>query len=85
MKINKNLLKQNYNYLIINIGKLLEEGRKQAFYAVNNILVKTYWEIGKQIVEYNLCGITSKLFVSKYKLYLPKKEDLQMKLRTLLK
>ncbi len=36
-----------YKKLIDNIGKLLEKGRKQAYSAVNSILVKTYWEIVK--------------------------------------
>jgi predicted nuclease of restriction endonuclease-like (RecB) superfamily len=45
-----------YNNLLANIGNILEEGRKQAFYAVNSILVKTYWGIGKGIVEYEQEG-----------------------------
>lgn len=46
----------DYNYLLNNIGKVLEIGRKQAFYAVNTILVNTYWEIGRRIVEYEQKG-----------------------------
>lgn len=45
---------KNYDSLIINIGKLLEQGRRKAFAAVNSILVNTYWEIGRRIVEYEL-------------------------------
>lgn len=45
-----------YSSLIIDIGELLEQGRRQAFHAVNTILVKTYWEIGKRIVEYEQKG-----------------------------
>lgn len=45
-----------YNYLISEIGKVLEQGRRQAYIAVNQILVKTYWNIGKQIVEYEQGG-----------------------------
>jgi predicted nuclease of restriction endonuclease-like (RecB) superfamily len=45
-----------YSLLLNNIGKLLEEGRRQAFRAVNSILVRTYWEIGKRIVEYEQEG-----------------------------
>lgn len=48
--------KKDYHHLIENIGLLLEQGRKQAYRAVNQILVKTYWEIGKQIVEYEQKG-----------------------------
>jgi len=39
------LSKAKYSELIENIGSLLEQGRKQAYQAVNTILVKTYWEI----------------------------------------
>lgn len=53
---NKKLSIKNYRGLITEIGILLEQGRKQAYYAVNNILVKTYWEIGKKIVEYEQKG-----------------------------
>src|SRR3989338_149811 len=50
------LSKAKYSELIENIGSLLEQGRKQAYQAVNTILVKTYWEIGKRIVEYEQEG-----------------------------
>jgi len=46
----------NYSFLINNIGEILEEGRKKAIQSVNNILVQTYWEIGKQIVLYEQEG-----------------------------
>ena len=51
-----NLAKNGYSVLIHSIGSLLERGRKQAYRAVNEILVKTYWEIGKQIVAYEQKG-----------------------------
>jgi len=59
--------KKNYNSLIKNIGTILEQGRKHAFRAINDILVKTYWEIGRQIVEFEQknnenAGYGSKLF-----------------------
>ncbi len=47
-------MKKEYIYLIKSIGSILEQGRSQIYYAVNQILVKTYWEIGRQIVEYEL-------------------------------
>ncbi|MEK6868274.1 MAG: PDDEXK nuclease domain-containing protein, partial [Nanoarchaeota archaeon] len=43
---------KNYNQLIHSIGFILEQGRKQAYQTVNSILVKTYWEIGKNIALY---------------------------------
>ncbi|MFH1565379.1 MAG: PDDEXK nuclease domain-containing protein [bacterium] len=45
-----------YNYLLSNIGDILDKGRKQAYKSVNNILVQTYWEIGKTIVEFEQKG-----------------------------
>jgi len=47
---------KSYHELIDNIGKILEEGRKQAFYAVNTILIKTYWDIGREVVEFEQKG-----------------------------
>ncbi|MBU0535494.1 MAG: DUF1016 family protein [Nanoarchaeota archaeon] len=47
---------ESYHSLINGIGRLLENGRRQAYVAVNSILVKTYWEIGKSIIEYEQKG-----------------------------
>ena len=47
---------KDYNNLIKNIGAVLEQGRRQAYNAVNQILTKTYWEIGRQIVEFEQKG-----------------------------
>lgn len=47
---------KEYTSLISDIGNLLELGRKQAYKAVNTILVRTYWEIGKRIVEFEQHG-----------------------------
>ena len=41
-------------------------------------------EKDKVVVEYALGGISNKLFVSKYKLYLPTKEELEKEFRKLL-
>ncbi|MCL2649818.1 MAG: PDDEXK nuclease domain-containing protein [Candidatus Azobacteroides sp.] len=54
-----------YNYLIEQIGDLLLQGRRQAAYAVNNILVQTYWQIGKYIVEYEQGGSEKSEYGSK--------------------
>src|SRR3989338_1345694 len=48
--------KKDYSQLVTNIGSLLEQGRMQAYRAVNVILVRTYWEIGKRIVEFEQHG-----------------------------
>ena len=55
-KRNKILKGNSYGILINNIGSISEKGRRQAYNVVNEILVKTYWEIGKQIVEYEQKG-----------------------------
>lgn len=47
---------KNYNLLINSIGGLLEESRRNIVKTINTILVKTYWEIGKMIVEYEQDG-----------------------------
>jgi len=49
-------VKKDYSVLLKNIGVLLEEGRTNAVYAVNSILIQTYWNIGKSIVEYEQEG-----------------------------
>ena len=49
-------MKKDYNLLIKSIEQILEDGRKHVYYAVNSILVKTYWEIGRNIVEYEQKG-----------------------------
>ena len=54
--MNLTLKPKNYNSLVKDIGKILDQGRKQAFKAVNEILVKTYWEIGRRIVVFEQEG-----------------------------
>ena len=54
-----------YNYLIEQIGDLLLQGRRQSAYAVNNVLVQTYWQIGKYIVEYEQGGLEKSEYGSK--------------------
>ena len=45
-----------YQYLIQQIGDLLQAGRQKAAQSVNTILVHTYWEIGRYIVEFEQKG-----------------------------
>lgn len=52
----KPLTQNKYQLLINDIGQVLEKGRKHAFIVVDQILVKTYWDIGKLIVEYEQGG-----------------------------
>ncbi len=51
----KNKITQ-YNSLIESIGRILQEGRQKAYSTVNNIIIRTYWSIGKMIVEYEQKG-----------------------------
>ncbi len=51
-----NLQESSYTGLIAEIGKLLEQGRSKAAYAVNTFLVQTYWQIGQHIVEFEQNG-----------------------------
>jgi len=46
----------NYQELLQHVGDTLEQGRSRAAAAVNSAVVTTYWEIGRQIVEYEQGG-----------------------------
>lgn len=41
-----------YDALVQQIGGLLHSGRTQVAQSVNTILVRTYWSVGRHIVEY---------------------------------
>lgn len=45
-----------YGTLLSQIGDTLSTGRRQAYQAVNVTLLKTYWEIGRYIVDYEQQG-----------------------------
>jgi hypothetical protein len=45
-----------YSQLVAQIGSLLAAGREKAAIQVNTILVQTYWEIGKYVVEFEQKG-----------------------------
>ncbi|MBQ1835886.1 MAG: hypothetical protein II129_02470 [Paludibacteraceae bacterium] len=45
-----------YGKLVNTIGQLLSEARKNIAVSVNNILVETYWSIGKHIIEFEQKG-----------------------------
>lgn len=48
--------KNNYKTLISDIGDILKQGRKLAYQTVNVVLTTTYWQIGRQIVEFEQGG-----------------------------
>ena len=45
-----------YDQLLLTVGEALEQGRRKTVAAVNAAMVQTYWEIGRQIVEYEQHG-----------------------------
>jgi predicted nuclease of restriction endonuclease-like (RecB) superfamily len=47
---------QNYTTLKEQIKELLSQGRQKAIKSVNTILLHTYWNVGKYIVEYEQQG-----------------------------
>lgn len=51
-----NIQENGYNLLIGKIGEILLLGRQKAVQSVNTILVHTYWEIGRYIVEFEQNG-----------------------------
>jgi predicted nuclease of restriction endonuclease-like (RecB) superfamily len=55
----------HYNALIGQIAGLLQQGRQRAAYAVNTVLVQTYWQIGKYIVEFEQGGSEKSEYGSK--------------------
>lgn len=45
-----------YNQLLESIDRTLQRGRTQVAYVVSHTILQTYWEVGKQIVEYEQQG-----------------------------
>lgn len=43
----------DYQELLRHVGDALEDGRSRAAAAVNTAVVMTYWDIWRQIVEYD--------------------------------
>ena len=41
----------NRNELISDIRNIIEHGRESAYSFVGNIMIETYWQIGRRIVE----------------------------------
>ncbi len=50
------LTTNQYQSLVNTIGSVLEQGRHRAVKSIDTILVETYWNIGKHIVEYEQRG-----------------------------
>lgn len=45
-----------YNGLLSSIGKIIKQGKREAYAHLSNIIIKTYWEIGREIVEFEQKG-----------------------------
>lgn len=54
--MNKNSPPIKSEQLLNRIGEIILEARQRTVQTVNTILVKTYWEIGREIVEHELGG-----------------------------
>ena len=46
----------SYQVLFTQIGNILTQSKKLAYQSVNNILTTTYWQIGKEIIEFEQGG-----------------------------
>ena len=47
---------RQYNSLVTTIGNILQKGKTKFARVVNNVIVHTYWQIGRQIVEFEQKG-----------------------------
>src|SRR3990167_7163058 len=52
--INKALIHEEQFFT--DIGEILRIGRSTAYSSVNSVMIKTYWQIGKRIVEQEQLG-----------------------------
>lgn len=52
MKISK----RKYDKLLVNIGLTIEKARENAIKAINRELVKSNWEIGRHIIQFEQDG-----------------------------
>jgi len=55
-QLNPMIHSAEYDALLRHVGDVLEQGRRKVASAVNAAMVQTYWEIGRQIVEYEQHG-----------------------------
>lgn len=58
MRMHKNETDTSTTRFFTEISALLEQGRNKAYRSVNAIMVETYWQIGKRIVEEEQKGQT---------------------------
>ena len=51
-----NISNQKYNGLVDNIGEIVKQGKREVYTSLSSIIVKTYWKIGKKIIEFEQGG-----------------------------
>lgn len=62
--MNDQITPSDYSVLKIEIANLLRQGREQAGRSVNTILLQTYWQIGRHIVEFEQKGEVKSVYGS---------------------
>ena len=60
--MSKEILPELYDGLLARIGELLTTQRRQVYQTINTTLLKTYWEIGRHIVEFEQGGHKSAVY-----------------------
>ncbi len=60
--MSKEILPELYDGLLARIGELLTTQRRQVYQTINTTLLKTYWEIGRHIVEFEQGGQKSAVY-----------------------
>ena len=62
----KKIEKKNPSQLLDRIGAIITEARQRTVQTVNTMLVKTYWQIGREIVEHELGGKTRAVYGTEF-------------------
>jgi len=55
-KVRKNLTAKPYNYLLNRVAEILNQARTKVVREINKVQVLAYWEIGREIVEFEQKG-----------------------------
>lgn len=56
---------KNKGSIIADIKKIIEQGRREAYSSVGSIMIETYWQIGKRIVEEEQGGLERAVYGDK--------------------
>lgn len=55
-KVKAGYITNNYKKLVESIGGIYQDGKKAVYQAVDTAMVLTYWNIGREIVEFEQMG-----------------------------